>query len=548
MNKFWIPLIGIPFVFIAGIKIKSMLPEYVLTPEVAIYRYVFILGIGFLIGVSLFLFLIENKDVCYKHFKNIEIFFKNNEKKFLSSMVLSILSLYSIVLLCKYYSHHYKFFDFGIYDHKIWMISIAPFWKERFKIICSGHFQPILFIYAFLYKILDTPLWLIFLQLIAVISGIIPLYLIGKEKLKDEPFLRIGVIILYLLYPPVAFNIFCDFHPDHLYIPIFLWVLYFIEKENYKLMFLLLGITCCIKEPFILGGAVVGIYLILKKKEYLKGGLLFIFFFLFFLIITFKILPFLSGTSKSVLESHDFSYLKNRSFLEIFKSICSFSKLKFIFYVMYPFLFLLIFTWQEFILSLPFLLIPLLSFNPQHQNVASHYTAGLIPAFFFTLVVLLAKLLKDLDRYIVNSLMVWMLFLTLVLNISHSPLPLSVAFWNKKWSFGEWHYTNYIKTKHAKLLEEAVFLIPEDPQIKVVTHSEFYFKSLARHYFYYPFPQKWKKADYIILDNKATPVLVDKIVKSDQYFSVFKTIVNSGIFKIIFDKDGIFLLQAKKLK
>jgi hypothetical protein len=180
-----------------------------------------------------------------------------------------------------------------------------------------------------------------------------------------------------------------------------------------------------------------------------------------------------------------------------------------------------------------------------HQNVASHYTAGIIPPAFVALVSAIAYLYDRFGDRITFGILSWIGIMVLAFNVAHSPSPFAIAFWNKDWSHGKWHYSMYIKSEHEKVLEEAITLIPNDPEVKVVAHSEIYHKSLAHRYFYKPFPARWEEADYIILDNTRGPYLWDNYDETG-YKQRLQELKGNSTFKVIFDKDGIVVFANKK--
>jgi hypothetical protein len=132
--------------------------------------------------------------------------------------------------------------------------------------------------------------------------------------------------------------------------------------------------------------------------------------------------------------------------------------------------------------------------------------------------------------------------MVLAFNIAHSPSPLAVAFWNKNWSYGKWHYTNYLENNHDAILKDAIKLIPIDPSIKVVAHGEIYDKRLVHRYFYKPFPERWKEADYVLLDNRKGGYIIDSL-NEDLYYKEIEKLNEDKNFKLIYSNRGVLLFQ-----
>ena len=66
---------------------------------------------------------------------------------------------------------------------------------------------------ALLYRLWASPTILLGIEVLTVMSGLIPLYRLAGRRLGD-PQLAVGVCVLYLLFAAVQFNALRDFRPD----------------------------------------------------------------------------------------------------------------------------------------------------------------------------------------------------------------------------------------------------------------------------------------------------------------------------------------------
>lgn len=508
--------------------------------NIAIIRYIIIPAAGFFIGALFFLLIYRNYSS--KFFEGLETYVKGHLNQiFLFAVAIYSLFFLSIVIL-RYSSHHIGFFDFGIYDFRIWQIHDISWieWHEKLKSAVMGYFQPILVVYSILYDFGIDPVILNILQAVTVLSGIIPLYLIAKNKIRSH-LLILSVLLIYLLYPATQFNIAVDFHPDHLIIPILFWCYYLIEKEKYYWTIPLVLIGYTLKEPLILAIAFMGLYIGGVKRKYVFGFVVFFISLVVFYIVTFAITP-----GEAIARSNSFGYIfEPEGLFPFLQEVLRFEKWRFPFFLLFPLLFLPLLKFKVFLPALPLLIIHIISTNIHHQNVASHYTAGIIPPVFVALISAISYLYDRFKERITIGILSWIVILLLAFNVAHSPSPLAVAFWNKAWSYGKWHYSMYIKSEHERLLEDVINLIPDDPQVKVVTHSEIYHKKLAHRYFYRPFPEGWQEADYIILDNTRGPYLSDGRDEVG-YQQKLQELKDNPEFKVIFNKDGILVFARRR--
>lgn len=512
--------------------------------NIYIVRYAILPIVGFLAGAITFILFYKKGTGNYS--EKLESFLKLHHQKILYSAASLYLLYYLAIITLRYYSGHLGIFDFGIYDHRIWQIHMIP-WGNILKKLTSsagGHFHPILILYSILYDLGTSPVALSIFQAFTILSGLIPLYLIAKLTFKNRtPLLWIS--LLYLLYPATQFNIAFDFHPDHLIIPLLFWCYYFIKRENYLVLIPLIAIAYTIKEPLILSIAFLGLYIAWEKKKHISGITLFLISTVIFYIVTFVIVP-LAGNNQietSVQGISAFGYIfSSENSSSFVKEFFRFEKWRFPFFLLFPVLFLPVLRFKKFLPAIPLLLIPILSTVTAHQNVASHYTAGIIPPVFVSLISATAYLYKKHGERLVTGIMAWIFILMIFFNIAHSPSPLAIAFWDKNWSHGYWHYTNYIANDHKKILKEAINLIPDDPSVKIVVHSGIYDKNLTQRYYFNLFPMISDSAEYILLDNRCEGYVIDW-VDEDLYKTELLKLQANTTFKQIYDKDGVLLFK-----
>ena len=202
----WTPKVG---VLIAGTAAH---------PTIAAIRYFCIPLIGICIGLVVFLWT-SQIDMRFDRLKSLSRRYYIPILFFLSAIF--FLFFFRLSTL-RYLTLHTCSGELGWYDNKVWNISQATSFLDVLIIASTGYFQPILIVHGFLYKVWNSPVFLQLLQTGAVVSGVIPLYLIAKEKLPEKLWV-IVIVVLYLLYPPVEYNATMEFHPDHICIPLFLW-------------------------------------------------------------------------------------------------------------------------------------------------------------------------------------------------------------------------------------------------------------------------------------------------------------------------------------
>ncbi len=166
-------------------------------PTIAAIRYFCIPLTGTCIGLVVFLWTRE-----------IDLrldWLKSFARKYDYLMLLFFLATFFLFFFClsalRYLTLHTRSGELGWYDKKVWNIFQTSSFLDALIIASTDYFQPILIIHGFLYKVWDSPIFLQFLQTGAVVSGVIPLYLIAKEKFSEKLWI-ISIVFLYLFVPP----------------------------------------------------------------------------------------------------------------------------------------------------------------------------------------------------------------------------------------------------------------------------------------------------------------------------------------------------------
>ena len=463
---------------------------------------------------------------------------------FLCFLLVYSLYFFSTITL-RYFTGHTAFFDFGIYDWRLWLIYSVPWadWPGKVASALDGHFQPVLVLYSALYDMGVEPVALNLLQAAAVLSGTVPIYLMAKERLKDG-ILTFSVTALYLLYPATQFNMAIDFHPDHLIIPVLLWSYYFIEKGFYGWLVVSALSGFVIKEPLVLATGFLGLYMAFGKRRYAQGLAL-----LAVSLAVFFMSAFFISSSIETYQAHEsisgevaYGYLFAPGGLTtLFKEVLSPEKWRFPVFLLLPLLFIPLLRPWVFIPAVPLIAVQLLSTIDHHQNVASQYTAGIIPPVFASFVYGVEYLNKRFGYRVTVAALSWVAVLLLSYNVAHSPNPLAVGFWNSGWSHGRWHYANYFFNRSAEL-DRAIALVPEEPTVKVVTHSMIYDKRLSHRYFFKSFPERWREADFILLDNTLGPYVADGMDER-MYAENLRELEEDGSFSRVYGDGGVLLFR-----
>ena len=217
-------------------------------------------------------------------------------KKIEKPLFFFLITLFSLGFCLISVLRHLRFesfgYDLGIYDQGLWLWSKfqEPFSTIKNSHIFGDHLVPSLYLISPIYWFFDDVKALLIFQSVWITLGVIPLYLLAKEKLKT-PFLLFVLSFCYLSFFGIQNGIFFDFHPLVMAAPLLAWWLYFFEKNkriHFFIFFLLLGL----QENISLLMAAFGVMAIFRKETRKDGFIITILSMGWFLLATKIIIPY----------------------------------------------------------------------------------------------------------------------------------------------------------------------------------------------------------------------------------------------------------------
>ncbi|MDO8430262.1 MAG: DUF2079 domain-containing protein, partial [bacterium] len=351
------------------------------------------------------------------------------EKRILWTAILLYIVFFGVFTSFRHYNFQSQAWDMGIFDQLFWNTTHGQFMQSSIEELPNHfgiHMSPFLFLLVPGYALFPTPYFLLIIQTIAIGLGAWPLYLLSKKILEKGTF-SILIALGYLLYPSLHWiNIF-DFHEIAFFIPLMLTAFYFMEVKSWKWAGVFLALAASTKEDAILIVLFTGIYLLIKKSVPLetarpigpsgaqararsltgwltkerKIGLGIILLSAFYFLLSTKIImPAFGGgllrlDRYASLGATETEIVKNilTNPLLILKTIISVEKVRYIFWLFAPLLFLPFASGRILMLIIPGFLENLLTqFSSQFQSFYQ-YDSVLIPGIFIAAIFGLKNLL-----------------------------------------------------------------------------------------------------------------------------------------------------------
>ena len=184
----------------------------------------------------------------------------------------AVMMLFTVMsTIARYYTLSAPCFDFGIFaqmfeNMKDGMGAVTTVERNHLMSHFSVHVSPAYFVLLPFYMIYPHPITLQILQGLAILSGVVPLFLIcGRYGLTR--FKTALVCVTFTLYPAFIGGCNYDIHENCLLVPFLMWLFYAIERESIPLTVIFTILTLSVKEDAAVYAAIIGLYLIFSDRS-----------------------------------------------------------------------------------------------------------------------------------------------------------------------------------------------------------------------------------------------------------------------------------------
>jgi uncharacterized membrane protein len=158
------------------------------------------------------------------------------------------------------------------------------------------HVDPILVGFAPFAWFFSAAYVLIVAQVIALATGAVAVYLLGRRHLESEA-ASVLLSVAYLLYPSIAWNALSDFHPVTLAIPLLLWAIWFLDADRLVSFAVLAGLALLTNELIGLGVGALGLWYAFSRGRRRAGLIVAAVGFSWTVVCLKVIVPAFSGRS-----------------------------------------------------------------------------------------------------------------------------------------------------------------------------------------------------------------------------------------------------------
>jgi uncharacterized membrane protein len=457
--------------------------------------------------------------------------------------------------------HHYV--DFAAHLEILWRnyqgLGLTTLMAENYhggSHWFAAHFTPIIYLtYVPVFKIFPSPYAIPVSETFFILSSLIPLWLISKKYFNEN--LSRLYISCFLFYPTIFYTNLYGIAYIELSIPLLLWLFYFFEKKNNLLFFIFLILSLMTREEVSLVTCFLGIYILLKKRYFLGISTILLSIIYFYLVVfiimpSFRIDNYHQIHISSVWWKQWGDTYSQMIINILFNPIESLSKIlippkigNFVMLLM-PLLFLPLLNFLRFFIALPNLAMTFLSFSITHSSYILYYLSPAIAVFFYSAI----SVVKKISHYkIVNqdALVNTILITSISTSVFFGATPISIAFWYKDYSVGNFYTSNFHRTAYQEnhrhiVAKKIAKLIPQN---SVVSAEQHFMPLLYKHKKMIIFPSPESEIEYVFIDRynpKKTGGYFENTLRTDpeaEYLKYFK----SNKWMIIKEDLGVTLFK-----
>lgn len=466
--------------------------------------------------------------------------------------IIIFIVIFSYLSIRRYQTLNSYYYDLGIMNQVVYNTAHGRFLEmtnqdlktnvSRFAI----HFDPILAIFAILYRFYERPEVLLIGQVIVLGLGALAVFLISQKVLKKK-LISLIFSLSYLFYFSIQRTALFDFHAVTLATTFFLFALYFnlVKKNVWYYFFIFLSLMT--KEHIGLVVFFLGGYLFFIKKQKKIGLITGILGAIFFVATVYFIIPYFRGSGH--FATGYFINIKSR-LPTIIRNAVSYFKL------MVSPLFYALFSPLTLLIAIPEWAINIISINSNQRSIYFHYNSIIVAFLFYSLILGYKNFDKIIKNKFIKNIVLIIFILENIYSIYlYNPFPYFVK---RPVSYKEIDKvkSESIKFWIDKLKDENIKVATTPKLAPFFTNRKYYFNFLydnayvsmgkTDEYIYKNDIDKYELADYIIINRSEIGDISKENIPVKFYFKLLE----DKNFEMVFtDEQGEGSIEVyKKLK
>ena len=407
----------------------------------------------------------------------------------------------------------------------------------------GAHFDPIVAAFAPLWWVWPDASLLLVSQALAVATGAVPVYLLGKRHLGSD-WAAAGFALAYLLHPATQWLVLDDFHPVALATPLLLWAFWFLDGDRLVPFAVTAGLACLTKEQIGLVVAAMGLWYALRPAHRRAGAAIAVAGTAVSIVAVAVVVPHFAPGGGSPFEGRYAAVGGSPAGIAetaltdpgaIVAAAATGRDGAYLLDLLLPLLGLPLLAPLAALTAAPELLLNLLSDTRTQTSIHFHYTAGARPGLMVAAILGAARLRR---RY------AWaarpegraVVVAALVGGIVLGPLPV----WRFVPGASELGAREHLVTGRAEAAARAVALIPPDAPVSA-TNTLGAHLSERRRVFSFPV---LGEAEWVAVDRFRGSYRDDNIAPQ-RFKRALADLLASGRFETVFDEDNVMVLRLR---
>ncbi len=459
--------------------------------------------------------------------------------------------------------HHTNFgswsFDLAIYDQAFWLASHfnKTFITVRGLELWGHHVNIVAYLFAPAYWLGAGPRFLYVAQAVIIGLGGIPTYLIARDRLNNA-WLGLGFCLAYLMYAPIQFISWANFHPEALVFTPLLFAWWCARKRYWRAMLIFLLIALSTREDTALAVIMMGVVLVLihlrshrENRAAIRWGLgISVLGAVWYTLATKVIIkhynngmdPFYVKYFYGEFGSTTFEVAKNMASRpgDVYRLATEPDRIDFYKKLMLPLGGLPLLGLPFLLMAAPQMLASVTGSTPYARSIEYQYPSVMIAAIIIAAIEGTAFFLRKRVLQIVA--MVWLLGSSVITNKEWSPSPI-----------GKNNYYWATPNPQVAARNEAVALVPDDARVAATYQL---LPHLAHRKYAYDWPNPWVPAYWgnDLDDGTQWPVphdpntidwlVIDRAQIGEAQQELLQRLIGeNGEFRIVFERDGAVAAQ-----
>jgi uncharacterized membrane protein len=471
--------------------------------------------------------------------------------------------------------HHRNFgtwsFDMGIYDQGIWLVSRfgRTFSTVRGIEFWGQHLNLIVYALVPFYWFGAGPAFLYVVQASVVGFGAVPMYLIGRDRLK-QPWIGALLALVYLMYAPVQWITQINFHPEALVITPLLFAWWFSMRRQWKSFFVALLIALSTREDTALVIILLGLVLLVlfrrghgSENERKMALGTFGLGSVWYAFATKAFIPYFNNGQEPFYVAYFYSeYGKTMGQVvaniarhpnKVIAAAAKVDRLRFYRDLLVPLGGLPLLGLPFLSMAAPQMLASVIGSSPYARSILYQYTSIMIAPIMIAMVEGVAFLLRRRPQFW-GTLAGWMLLCSFVSNVAWSPSPIGDRYVGA-WARAQPCAKNAPKeqcarAQHHAALNDAIRLVPKDAAL---TATFALLPHLAHRRLVFDWPNPFVQAYWGNNgENPANAAVLEYLVLDRNHIGekeqpmVSELTKPGGEFEVLLDRDQV--LVAKRVR